>query len=41
MIKFGTSSIAESFELGTKAASLVSAKFVSPIKLEFEKEIVI
>jgi DNA polymerase delta subunit 1 len=37
MIKFGSDSIAESFELGTEAAKYVSEKFVSPIKLEFEK----
>ena len=37
MIKFGTGSIAESFELGKKAAQFVSDKFISPIKLEFEK----
>ena len=37
MIKFGTSSIAKSFELGAEAAEFVTSKFVTPIKLEFEK----
>ena len=37
MIKFGGDSIPESFDLGVKAAAFVSDKFISPIKLEFEK----
>ena len=37
MIKFGNDSIAESFKMGKEAASYVTEKFVSPIKLEFEK----
>lgn len=37
MIKFGTSSIAKSFELGAEAAKFVTSQFINPIKLEFEK----
>ena len=37
MCKFGTSTVEESMKLGQEAAELISAKFVSPIKLEFEK----
>lgn len=37
MVKFGTSSLERSMELGTEAAEFVSAKFIKPIKLEFEK----
>ena len=37
MIKFGNNSIAESFKMGEEAAKYVTEKFVSPIKLEFEK----
>ena len=37
MCKFGTSTVDESMKLGQEAAELISAKFVSPIKLEFEK----
>jgi DNA polymerase delta subunit 1 len=37
MVKFGTSELAESMKLGQEAAEYVSAKFINPIKLEFEK----
>ncbi|KAK7098957.1 DNA polymerase delta catalytic subunit-like [Littorina saxatilis] len=37
MCRFGTKTVEESMKLGTEAAELISAKFVSPIKLEFEK----
>nr|BAJ78766.1 DNA polymerase delta catalytic subunit [Protohermes grandis] len=37
MVKFGVEEIAESMKLGREAAEFVSAKFIKPIKLEFEK----
>lgn len=37
MVKFGVKSLERSMELGKEAAEFVSAKFVKPIKLEFEK----
>lgn len=37
MVKFGTSELAKTMELGEEAAKFVSGKFTSPIKLEFEK----
>lgn len=37
MIKFGVSTVAEAMELGKEAAEYVSAKFIKPINLEFEK----
>ena len=37
MVKFGPKELATAMELGQEAASYVSSKFVSPIKLEFEK----
>ncbi|KAL0483623.1 DNA polymerase delta catalytic subunit [Acrasis kona] len=37
MVKFGTADLATAMELGKEAAALVSKKFISPIKLEFEK----
>lgn len=37
MIKFGCKELERSMELGREAADFVSAKFVKPIKLEFEK----
>lgn len=37
MVKFGTTDLAEAMKLGEEAANYVSAKFVKPIKLEFEK----
>lgn len=37
MIKFGTKDLGRSMELGREAADFVSAKFIKPIKLEFEK----
>lgn len=37
MVKFGVSTVAEAMVLGREAAAFVSAKFIKPIKLEFEK----
>jgi len=37
MVKFGPKELATAMELGQEAASYVSSKFISPIKLEFEK----
>jgi DNA polymerase delta subunit 1 len=37
MVNFGTESLHRAMELGKEAADFVSAKFVKPIKLEFEK----
>ncbi|EDO17646.1 hypothetical protein Kpol_1004p20 [Vanderwaltozyma polyspora DSM 70294] len=37
MVKFGTSDLKESMELGTEAAAFVSGLFKDPINLEFEK----
>ncbi|KAK2602561.1 hypothetical protein N8I77_009079 [Diaporthe amygdali] len=37
MVKFGTTDLAEAMRLGEDASQYVSAKFVKPIKLEFEK----
>ena len=37
MIKFGTKTIEETFELGKQASEYVSSFFPKPIKLEFEK----
>ncbi|XP_063229529.1 DNA polymerase delta catalytic subunit [Bacillus rossius redtenbacheri] len=37
MIKFGVSTLEEAMELGREAADFVSSKFISPIRLEFEK----
>ncbi|XP_055629007.1 DNA polymerase delta catalytic subunit [Toxorhynchites rutilus septentrionalis] len=37
MVNFGVKSLERSMELGREAAEYVSAKFVKPIKLEFEK----
>ena len=37
MVKFGPTDLAAAMELGKDAAERVSEKFVSPIKLEFEK----
>lgn len=37
MVKFGTTELAETMKLGEEAAKLVTAKFIKPIKLEFEK----
>ncbi|KAF4585587.1 DNA polymerase delta catalytic subunit [Ophiocordyceps camponoti-floridani] len=37
MVRFGTKDLAEAMKLGEEAAQYVSAKFVKPIKLEFEK----
>ena len=39
MVRFGVATVAESMELGKKAAEHVSAHFPHPIKLEFEKVI--
>lgn len=37
MVKFGVTDIVRAMELGQEAADYVSAKFIKPIKLEFEK----
>ncbi|KAJ2161568.1 DNA-directed DNA polymerase delta [Coemansia sp. RSA 552] len=37
MVKFGVKELAEAMRLGQEAADFVTAKFISPIKLEFEK----
>ncbi|XP_060084003.1 DNA polymerase delta catalytic subunit-like [Ylistrum balloti] len=37
MCKFGVDTVAEAMTLGLEAANFISGKFVSPIKLEFEK----
>lgn len=37
MVKFGVSTVEEAMTLGREAAGFVSAKFVKPINLEFEK----
>ncbi|OMJ22245.1 DNA polymerase delta catalytic subunit [Smittium culicis] len=37
MVKFGTEDLKESMRLGKIAADLITERFVSPIKLEFEK----
>ncbi|KAL8947514.1 MAG: hypothetical protein Q9183_007779, partial [Haloplaca sp. 2 TL-2023] len=37
MVKFGPKELAQAMELGQDAATFVSSKFISPIKLEFEK----
>ncbi len=37
MVKFGPKDLEKAMELGRDAASYVSAKFIKPIKLEFEK----
>ena len=37
MVKFGVATVAEAMALGREAAEFVSAKFVKPINLEFEK----
>lgn len=37
MVEFGCQDIAEAMKLGQHAADLISQRFPSPIKLEFEK----
>ena len=37
MVRFGVLTVAESMDLGKKAAEYVSSHFPHPIKLEFEK----
>ncbi|KAJ1306779.1 hypothetical protein OPQ81_007765 [Rhizoctonia solani] len=37
MIKFGTTDLESTMALGAEAAELITAKFIKPIKLEFEK----
>ena len=37
MVNFKVKDIKRSMELGREAAELISTKFISPIKLEFEK----
>ncbi|KAJ6184037.1 hypothetical protein N7519_005338 [Penicillium mononematosum] len=39
MVKFGVTELADAMKLGQEAADYVSAKFIKPIKLEFEKGI--
>ena len=41
MVKFGVPTVKEAMDLGKEAAEFVSEKFVQPIKLEFEKVILI
>ena len=37
MVKFGVPTVEEAMALGREAAGFVSAKFIKPINLEFEK----
>jgi DNA polymerase delta subunit 1 len=37
MVNFGVKTLEQSMKLGREAAEYVSAKFIKPIKLEFEK----
>lgn len=37
MVKFGTTDLAKTMEIGQEAANFVSSQFIKPIKLEFEK----
>ena len=37
MCKFGVDTVESAMKLGQEAADYISAKFISPIKLEFEK----
>jgi DNA polymerase delta subunit 1 len=37
MVKFGVTELEDAMKLGQEAAEYVSAKFIKPIKLEFEK----
>lgn len=37
MVNFKAKTLEESMQLGREAAELISAKFIKPIKLEFEK----
>jgi len=37
MCKFGVDTVQEAMKLGKEAAEHISSKFISPIKLEFEK----
>ena len=37
MCKFGVDTVEEAMKLGKEAADYISTKFISPIKLEFEK----
>ncbi|CAH1389959.1 unnamed protein product [Nezara viridula] len=37
MVKFGVKTLQEAMDLGKEAAENISAKFIAPIKLEFEK----
>lgn len=39
MCKFGVDTVEEAMKLGQEAADYISSKFISPIKLEFEKVI--
>ena len=37
MVRFGVQTVGESMKLGQDAAEMISAEFLHPIKLEFEK----
>ena len=37
MCNFGVATVAEAMVLGKEAAEIITKKFISPIKLEFEK----
>ena len=37
MCKFGVDTVEEAMKLGQEAADYISSKFISPIRLEFEK----
>ena len=37
MCKFGVDTVEDAMKLGQEAADYISSKFISPIRLEFEK----
>lgn len=41
MVRFGPDSVADSMSLGREASEYVSTQFPSPIKLEFEKVVLL
>jgi DNA polymerase delta subunit 1 len=41
MVKFGVKTVAEAMALGKHAAENISKQFMAPIKLEFEKVIIL
>jgi DNA polymerase delta subunit 1 len=41
MCYFGVATVAEAMKLGREAADRISEKFIKPIKLEFEKVIIL